>query len=376
MIRVLHVITGLNTGGAEAMLAKLVGAMDRAEFESHVVCLLEPGPLEVAVRAAGVPVTSLGLSRGTANPMALFRLAGILRRERPDVVQTWLYHADLLGLAASALARQGTVVWNLRCSNMDFSHSGRLTRLVVRLNARLSRLPAAVVANSSNAVAVHHDMGYWPRRFEVIPNGFDLGCFVPDPRAGAWLRAELNIPADAPLVGMAARFDPQKDHATLLHATAELLADMPSVHLALCGSGVDDENAPLRSLVDSLGLRSNVHLLGPRQDMPRVAAALDVSVLSSAYGEGFPNVVGEAMACGVPCVVTDTGDSAAVVGDTGVVVPPRDPRALAGGLLRLLGMAPDERAALGAAARRRIQERYSLAAVAARYQDLYRSLTA
>ena len=123
-----------------------------------------------------------------------------------------------------------------------------------------------------------------------------------------------------------------------------------------------------------MGVRGNVRLLGPRTDIPAIAAALDVGVLSSAYGEGFPNVVGEAMACGVPCVVTDTGDSAAVVGDSGVVVPPRDPRALAGGVLRLLGLPAAERAALGAVARRRIEEQYSLGAVAARYQTLYRDL--
>lgn len=374
MTRVLHVITGLFTGGAEAMLAKLAGAMDPAEFPAHVVSLLAPGPLEPVVRATGTPVTCLGLSRGAANPAALFTLVGIMRDFRPDVVQTWLYHADLIGLLAARAAGRGKVVWNLRCSNMDFSHSGRLTRLVVGANARLSRFTAAVVANSSIAVDVHRDLGYVPPRFEVIPNGFDLERFAPDPEASPALRAELDIPAEAPLLGMVARFDPQKDFTTLLHAFSELLAERPGAHLVLCGDGVDDDNADLRFLVESLGVRSNVRLLGPRRDVPRIAAALDLGLLSSAYGEGFPNVVGETMACGVPCVVTDTGDCAAVAGEAGVVVPPRDPRALAHGALRILALPEPERAALGDAARRRIRERYSLAAVAARYGELYRAL--
>ena len=374
MIRVLHVITGLNTGGAEAMLAKLCGAMDKIRFPSRVVSLLPPGPLEPVVRATGVPVDSLGLSRGTPNPGALFRLVSIMRDWRPDIVQTWLYHADLLGLMAARAAGTGRVVWNLRCSNMDFDNSGRLTRLVVKGNAKLSRLPAAVVANSSMAVGVHRKLGYAPKRFEVIPNGFDLVRYAPDPGAGPALRAELGVPADAPLVGMIARFDPQKDHATLLHALSELTVDLPDAHLVLCGDEVDDNNEPLRSQVDALGLRGNVRLLGRRPDIPRIAAALDVGVLSSAYGEGFPNVVGETMACGVPCVATDTGDCAAVVGDTGLVVPPRNPRALAEAVVSLLTMPSDQRATLGRAARQRISDQYSLSAIAERYQALYTEL--
>lgn len=374
MIRVLHIITGLNTGGAEAMLAKLCGAMDKTEFPTRVVSLLPPGPLEPVVRAAGVPVDCLNLTRGVPRPAALFRLVSIMRDWRPDIVQTWLYHADMLGLMAAQAARVGKVVWNLRCSNMDFSNSGRLTKLVVKGNAKLSRFPVAVIANSSIAVDVHHRLGYEPRRFDVIPNGFDLDRYAPDPEAGSALRAECNIPGDAPLIGMVARFDPQKDHATLLHAMSELLVEFPDTHLVLCGDDMDDGNEGLRSLVDTLGVRRNVHLLGRRHDIPRIAAALDVGVLSSAYGEGFPNVIGETMACGVPCVATSTGDCSAVIGDTGHIVPPRNPRALADALATVLRMPPQERIALGQSARTRIQTQYSLPAIADRYQKLYREV--
>ncbi len=376
MIRVLHLITGLNTGGAEMMLSKLVAGMDRGAFASRVVTLLGEGPLTPRVREAGVEVTSLGLSRGAADPRALLRLVGILRSFRPQVVQTWLYHADLMGLVAAGLARTGRVIWNLRCSNMDFSHSGRLTRLTVGACARLSGLPAAVIANSSIAVDVHRAMGYRPRRFEVIPNGFDLEHFVPDLDAGASLRAELDVAPGAPLVGMAARFDPQKDHATFLQAASEIAAERPDTRFVLLGDGMDHGNAGLLALAEQAGVRHNLELLGRREDVARIMAALDVAVLSSAYGEGFPNVVGEAMACGTPCVVTDTGDSAAVVGATGRMVPPRNPAALAGAVLELLALPGAEREALGLAARERIQTHYSLPAVVERYAALYRAVTA
>lgn len=376
MIRVFHLITGLNTGGAEMMLAKLTGAMDKSRFPTRVATLLPPGPLTPLVQQNGVPVASLGMGRNV--PLSaltgLPRLVALMREAKPDVVQTWLYHADLVGLIAAKLAGVKRVVWNIRCSDMDFSSSGRFTRKVVELNARLSRRPAAVIANSSIAVDIHRELGYAPKRFEVIPNGFDLERFAPDPSAGALLRRELDIPDDAPLLGMVARYDPQKDHANLFHAASELMAVRPDAHFVLCGDGLDAANTEVVGMADAAGIGPNLHLLGRREDVPRIMAALDVGVLSSAYGEGFPNVVGEAMACGVPCVATNTGDTAQVVGDTGVVVPPRDPKALAEGMLSLLSQSRGGLAELGAAARKRIESNYSLPAIADRYQSLYESL--
>jgi glycosyltransferase involved in cell wall biosynthesis len=374
MIRVLHLITGLNTGGAEMMLTKLVAGMDPAGFEPHVVTLLGEGPLAARVRAAGASVESLGLARGRVAPSAVWRLTRLLRRVRPDVVQTWLYHADLLGLVAARLARVGRVVWNLRCSNMDFAHSGRLTRYTVAACARLSSLPDAVVANSRVAVDVHRALGYRPRRVEVIPNGFDMHRFAPDPAARGSVRAELGVAPGAPLVGMVARFDPQKDHATFLRAARAVADARPDAQFVLLGDGVQADNPEMAALVRAAAPGLRPHLLGRRDDVARLAAALDVAVLSSAYGEGFPNVVGEAMACGVPCVVTDTGDSAAVVGGTGRVVPPRDAPALADAVLGLLALPAGELRALGLAARARVGEHFALPAVIRRYAALYSQL--
>jgi len=375
-VKIVHVITGLGTGGAENMLANLVVGTDRSAFESLVVSLLPPGPLASRMAEAGVRVESLGMRRGVPGPRSLLRLTRLLRAERPDVVQTWLYHADLLGLLAAGLARVGPVAWNLRCSDMDFATTGRLTRWVVALNARLSGRPAVVLANSARAVDVHRDLGYRPRRFEVIPNGFDTARFRPDIEARAALRGELGIDPDAPVAGMIARYDPQKDFHTLLAALALVRREHPGLRVVLCGDGVEPGNRALAGDVRDHGLEDAVLLLGRRADPERVHAALDVAVLSSAFGEGMPSVMGEAMACGVPCAATDVGDTAAVIGGTGRVVPPRDPDALARAVSGLLSLPAGQRLDLSRAARARIEEQYSLPGIIARYEGLYRGLAA
>jgi glycosyltransferase involved in cell wall biosynthesis len=356
------------------MLAKLVGAMDRKRFASQVLCLLAPGPMAEAVLGAGVRVESLGLTRGLPTPGALLRAVGAVRRFKPDLVQTWLYHADLLGLAAAKLAGVKRVAWNIRCSDMELDKYRRLTRWTLGLNARLSGLPDVVLANSKVAVQVHERLGFHPRRWEVVPNGFDTERYRPDLVARAALRAEWGIPADAPVAGMVARFDPMKGHETFFAAAAEAARAVPGLHFVLCGDGVEEANPDLARLVEAAGLAGVVRLLGRRDDVPRVMAALDVHVLASSFGEGFPNVVGEAMCCGTPCVVTEVGDAAEVAGDAGVAVPPRNPRALAMALRSILAMRPAERVELSRKARQRILDRYSLPAVARRYEDIYTNI--
>jgi glycosyltransferase involved in cell wall biosynthesis len=238
--------------------------------------------------------------------------------------------------------------------------------------ALASRYPAAVIYNSQAGQRAHERLGYAPRRWAVIPNGFDTDVFRPCAPARGSLRLELGLPDEVQLVGLLARFHPMKDHATFLQAAKIVTAAKPDVHFVAAGAGVDAAPA-LNNLVDALTLRGRVHLLQARRDAPRFLAALDVAV-SSSYGEAFPNVVGEAMACGTPCVVTDVGDSAQIVGDAGVVVPPRDSVAVAAGILRILDADRVARDALGRAARERIISEFSLGRAAARYEKLYREL--
>jgi glycosyltransferase involved in cell wall biosynthesis len=209
----------------------------------------------------------------------------------------------------------------------------------------------------------------------VIPNGYDVGTFRPDFGARAIVRKALGLSEDAPIIGMVARFDPQKDHRTFIRAAQMLHRDRPDAHFLLCGMEVTWENQELARWIDDAGLRTHCHLLGRRDDdIANVTAALDIASLSSSYGEGFPNVVSEAMCCSVPCVVTDVGDAALIVGPTGIVVPPRNPEALAAAWRTMLEMGCEGRRPMGIAARQRIKERFDIAEITGRYEHLFEEL--
>jgi len=378
-MRVAHVITGLELGGAEMMLYKLLATLDRTAFEPLVVSLVAPGPMGARIAALGIRVETLRMRRGLPSPGGLLRLVRLLRGFRPDLIQTWMYHADLLGALVRPLVGRGprrpSLVWNIRQSDLDPRQSRRATRLVARFNGLLSHLaPERIICCSQRAREVHRALGYRASSLIVIPNGFDLERFRPDPAARTGLRSDLGIPAAAPLLGLVARLDPQKDVPTFLRMAALVRSARPECRFLLCGQGMDGGNRELGDWIAAAGLGGALSLLGPRSDTPRVFAALDLLVSSSAYGEGFPNVLGEAMACGVPCAVTDVGDSRLIVGDTGVSVAPRDPAALAGAILRLLDEGRQSLVRRGAAARARIAADYALASIAARYADLYQSL--
>jgi len=371
-IKVVHVISGLGQGGAETMLYKLLGALDRQCFETQVISLLDYGVLGPRIQALGISVFALGMRPGIPDPRGILKLARLLRLLKPDLVQTWMYHADLAGGIAARLAGTPRLVWNIRQSDLDPRRAKRSTRAAVRAAAWLSRwLPDHILCCSERARDIHAALGYRTDRLEVIPNGFDLHAFRPDAHARAMLRAELSVAPSTPLIGLVARFDPQKDHAGFLQAAAALAEQNPQCAFLLCGTGVTWDNPALAGPIRAAGIAGQCHLLGPRGDMPAINAALDIGVCASAYGEGFPNSVGEAMACGVPCVVTDVGDSATIVGDTGHVVPPRDPSALTVALAELLRLDPATRQALGTAAQRRIAQHYALERIAERYTDCY-----
>jgi glycosyltransferase involved in cell wall biosynthesis len=372
--RVMHVITTLTTGGAEVMLLRLLSRMDRNVFEAEVVCLASPGRVGEQIRALGIPVHSLEMNPGRPDPRVVLRLARLIRARRPEIVQTWMYHADLIGGVAARLAGRSEVVWGIHNSTLPRT-TKRSTRLVVAALSRLShRVPRRIVACAAVAREVHRKLGYDDARMVTIPNGFDMESYRPDPAARRSVREELGLAVGTRLIGLVARFHPQKDHRNFVRAAGELHKAMPGVHFVLCGDGVDAANLELAGWIREAGVVERVHPLGPRDDTPRIMASLDLLCSSSSFGEAFPLVVGEAMASGVPCVVTDIGDSALLVGDTGAVVPPRDPVALASAWRDLLGLGATARASLGARARERIASRYSLEEITRRYEDLYRTL--
>jgi glycosyltransferase involved in cell wall biosynthesis len=371
-LHVTHVITDLGRGGAEAVLINVVAGTRPHGVRHSVVSLTDRGVYAAALEAEGVPVTSLGMRPGVPDPRALSRLVQQLRRTRPDVIQSWMYHSDLLAGIAAALAGRIPVVWGIHQSDTDPATAKPVTRWTRYACAKLSSvLPKRIVCCAESVGSSHAAIGYRSDRIVVIPNGFDLKRFVRDPQSGARIRSELSIPEGAPVVGLVARFHPDKDHANFVAAAGLVARANPDVRFVLAGNDVEWSNDVMRAGIDALGLRARTRLLGPRSDVPSLLSAMDVLVQSSRT-EGLPNVLGEAMACGVPCVATDCGDSRALVGPTGRIVPPRDPTALANATLDLLALAPAARAALGDAAARRIRERYDLRVMTRRYSELYR----
>ncbi len=372
-IRVMHLITGLGVGGAETMLAKLLGATTRSRFASSVVSMIKPGPLAQTIQDSGVPVHSLGLTRGMPRPGALPALLKLIRDFRPDVLQAWMYHADILGLLAARVALVPVLVWNIRCSNLEFRNVGLSLRSVFAAHGILSRFTSATVVNSAAGMSFHQHHGHHPPRWEQIPNGFDLARFRADEGTRTRGRAELGLSADDIAIGMVARFDQVKDHATFL-AAAKLLGDrQPRAVFVLAGTGMTKDNGAIMKLIQDAGLGPRVRLLGEYGDPSRLFPCLDIATLCS-HTEGFPNAVGEAMSCELPCVATDVGDSALLIGDCGRLVPPRDPNAVAQTWMDLIALGETGRRQLGAAARARIEERYSLPRIVAAYEALYTEL--
>jgi len=376
MISVVHLITGLSSGGAEAMLTKLVLGMDRSRFRLLVVSLTHAGMYGPQLEAQGIRVVCLGLNRPWKAPLVFWRLVRLLRRERPQVLQTWLYHADLLGLLAGRCVGVPVILWNIRCSWVPREPGKWLNWQLQKLLVRLSGWPHLVLANSQQGMETHRAAGYRPKHWKIIPNGFDLNVFTPQISSREALAQELGIPVQAYWVGLVARYHPMKNHALLLNAAAKLVQHGLNAHFILVGKGVDPSNTRLTQHLAQNNLASRVSLLGERTDVARISSTLDVACNCSSYGEGFPNAIGEAMACGVPCVVTDVGDSAWLVSDTGQVVPPANPAALAQAIEHILSLPLAERQRMGQAARQRIADMFSLPAILRQYETLYAELVA
>lgn len=375
-IRVLHVINDLSIGGTEIMLEKLLSRTDRTLFDPSVISLNGVGPLGEKIRDLGIPVESLELRASVLSPFHLMRLARAARRIAPQLIQGWMYHGNLAAQIAGMFShRPSRVVWNIRQSLSSLSDEKPATAKAIRLGARFSNWPALIVNNSQKSAVQHAALGFPAGKTVVIPNGFDTDTFVPSDEARASVRAELGVPKDTLLVGRVGRYHHTKDYPNFLRAAGLLLRDYPDIQFLVAGKNIDWNNESLRRYVQEFGLLERIHLLGERVDIPRLTAALDIAV-SSSHAEGFPNVIGEAMACAVPCVVTDVGDSGWLVGDTGRIIASQDAEALAANCGELICLSREERQQLGSAARRRINTRYSIASVARLYEALYQHILA
>ena len=354
------------------MLWKLLSRIDRTCFDPCVIALSSRTDTMIDLfRDIGVPCLLLGFRPSIHSIINLPQLAWALRKIRPDIIQGWLYHGNIAATVAAALlpGSRAPVLWSIRGTLI--SGEKTLSRLVISLGAKLSFLPKKII-NNSMASAIEHEqrLGYRSRGRVVVPNGFDTDVFCPSDEARESVRKSLGLSHDTLLIGLIGRYHPMKDHDNFLRAAAIVSAKHPDVQYLLAGENVDRTNTELSALISAYGLADRVQLLGLRNDMPTVMAALDIATSSSSSGEGFPNVIGEAMSCGVPCVVTDVGDSASIVGEAGRSVTPRDPRALAAALSALIENG-EQRKSLGRRARQSIIERFSLEAVVRQYETLY-----
>lgn len=378
-MKVVHVITGLGRGGAESVLLQLCSASQGGDLQHTVVSLTDRGEMASGLEAAGVRVIELGIDSPISAVPAVWRLRGILRALDPDVVQTWMYHADLLGGIAARLAGIRRLVWGIRSTVTDSRTIKRSTRVLIRACAWLSRgMPARIVVCAHHSADSHSRAGYRRDKMVVIQNGVDAVRFggVASPPAD-WIDAN-GLQDDRAVLGMVARFTPQKDHANLLKALGLLAGQGESFQCVLIGQSMDASNELLERWIGENGLEEHIVLMGPRRDIPDVMHALDIHVLSSVV-EGFPNVLAEAMACGTPCVSTDAGDARHIIADKGWLVPSSDPDALAQAIFDALSErreSPEVWHNRRLACRRHIQEEFSLQRMLDQYAAVWRSTAA
>jgi glycosyltransferase involved in cell wall biosynthesis len=373
-MQVLHIITDFNDGGAQAVLYRFITA-DRQNTH-QVISLMGIGWYGERSIELGFQVHSLDMPKGKITLDGITKLYKLIRKIDPDLIQTWMYHSDLIGSTIARLAGKKAIVWGIHNSNLDPAKTALTTRLIARGCAIISgSVPQKIISCSNDGVKIHSELGYQSQKMVVVPNGYDISEFSPQPDLRNALRQQLQIPEDTTLIGTIARWNPQKDHPNLIAALGQLQtrSQLPW-HCLLVGSFLDQDNQELGSLLAKYGVENRVTLLGIRSDIAAVMNALDLHVLPSAYGEAFPNVVSEAMACGTPCIVTDVGDAGLIVGDAGWVVPPRDPEQLATAMLTAINEKsnPTSWKARQAICRARIENNFNLQIMIEKYNHVWK----
>jgi len=374
-MRVLHIITGLTQGGAESALFRLITSKYNNPSVTHIVIsMVDFGVYGKRMQDKNIEVYMLNMPRGIPSLKGLRKLWSLIRNIRPDIIQTWMYHSDLIGGVIARLAGYNNVVWGIVNFNLDPSVAGRSTRWTAKLCALLSDIiPRRIISCSQKAITSHQEIGYSKKKFVNIPLGYDLAEFYYDGIAAAALRKAWGITDGTPVIGCVARWDHQKDHQNLLRAFGMISSEFPEVVCVLVGPWMDDQNEDLVALVNKInGAENKIILAGRVDSIPNAMSALDLHILPS-LGEAFPNVVAEAMACETPCIVTDVGDAAAIVNNTGWVVPPANSAALADKLrvaLRNMYVKEDWQQR-SIACRKRIEENYSMQRMIRSYKDLW-----
>lgn len=355
------------------MLKQLVTRMEPRMFQPMIICMGQRGQVGKELASEGYRVIQIGLNASLPSPIKLAILIRRLRKYQPDILQTWMYHANILGSICKPLFENCRLVWALHASDIEIVGTKWSTRFIAQIGSVLSHYsPDSIVSVSRSGREIHRKLGYDTSLFEIIPNGFNTEGFKPDDSEAERLRGELNLPLNAPVVGHVGRFDPHKDHQTFVRAMGDVIDTVPEVRVLMFGEGVNWENKQLSDWIKQTGHENHFRLLGHRIDVPRLMNLFDLGV-SSSRTEAFPLVVGEMMACGVPCVITDVGDSRWLVGETGQIVPPENPTELTKSVKTLLKDA-SLRNQLGKKARDRIKVEFSISRTVKKYSELYLNL--
>ena len=372
-MKILHVIVDLDVGGAETMLRRLIESDPASISSCVVVSLTSVGKVGQQLRSRGVEIHDLGMRSAVDAPIALWRLVRLIRRCRPRIVQTWMYHADLLGGMAARLAGNRNVVWGVRRSDISLK-SLRWTTLVMKACALSSSwIPKKIVCAAEAAKKMHIAVGYDASRLVVIPNGFEFAHLRATTKQRTALRQACGFAESDVVVGCVGRFDPDKGQENFIKAASRIARSYTDVKFLLVGRDCDADNVQLGTWLSESGLQKYFVLLGERNDVPVCLAAMDIFCMPS-RSEGFPNGLGEAMAMGLPCVATRVGDASILAGETAVFVPPEDEQALANGLSAVLNLSAAQRYEMGAVAKARVLNEFSIEKAAARFKAVYQEV--
>lgn|SRR5699024_3496681 len=366
--KITHIITGLNMGGAETMLFKLLKYMDREKYDAEVISMMDEGVYGSKIRNLGINVHSLNMTQGKPSIKGFIKAKKYILNS--DIIQTWMYHADLFGYFLYKFSKTKKLIWGIRRNNLDPSLNKKTTLSIAKFNSNLSKKVDTVVSCSIKAKKTHLKFGYHDKNMIVIPNGFELERFRRIEESKKQVSSIINKGMDIPYIIHVGRYNILKDHKNFLKALGMIKKQGIQFHAIMIGSQVNNQNAELMDLISKYDLHSQVNLLDRRDDIPVLMSGSDIFV-SSSIDEGFPNVVGEAMACETPCVVTDAGDSAYIVGDTGKVVPIQNSNALANAIMELLSLTEEERNNLGTQARKRVIEKFDIKKVTNQFEQLY-----
>lgn len=374
-VKITHIIVGLNVGGAELMLKRLIASHAQSQNYTHrVISLTELGRIGESLKAMGVEVRALGMQNGLDVFSCFLRLRRYLVEDQPDIVQTWMYHADLLGGLAARSVGSRQIIWGIRTTDIR-SGGSRVTRVIRKVCAFLSRhVPSKIICAAHAARKAHEACGYSAKKMLVIPNGFEVERLFAYPEQVESVRREAGLTPDFRVIGSVGRFNAVKDQRNFVVAAGILARKHPNLRFLMVGRDLGRDNTQLVQWIEETGRAECFVLLGERSDVPACLAAMDIFCLHSRT-EGFPNVVGEAMAMARPCVVTDVGDAAFLVADTGVVAPRENPQALAAGLETLLSLPTSELKCLGQKARQRILTHFTMENARRQFEEVYQELS-